>query len=80
MDKIDKALKLLNQKERKVIKEILAQLEAGSFENLDIQKLKERSDIFRVRKGKLRIIYRLNNKQFNILSIERRSDNTYKNL
>jgi len=36
----------------------LNELKFGSFKNLDIKKLKSRDDIYRVRKGNIRIIYR----------------------
>jgi len=79
MDKIEKALQKLIPKERKWVKEILRQLEAGQKINLDIKKLKGRDDIFRVRKSNIRIIYRTDadGKLF-ILTIERRKEKTYK--
>lgn len=80
MDKLDKALKKLTEKERHKIREILTQLKAGSFKNLDIKKLKDREDIFRVRKGDLRIIYRLTEESIFILAIERRSEKTYRGI
>jgi len=79
MDKIKKALRKLNAKEKKSAKDILARLERNNFSGLDIQKLKGRKDIFRVRKGKLRIIYRkAKNQQIFILALERRSEKTYR--
>ncbi|OGY64102.1 MAG: hypothetical protein A3I89_03920 [Candidatus Harrisonbacteria bacterium RIFCSPLOWO2_02_FULL_41_11] len=81
MDKIEKALNKLSEKEKEAIKEILTQLQTGSFKNLDIKKLKGRNDIFRARKGKIRIIYAIDkNKETRILAIERCSEKTYKNL
>ncbi len=78
MDKIAKALKKLSQKEQKLIKEILAKLKNKQLENLDRKKLKGRNDIFRIRKGQLRIIYRQDLKgNIFILAIERRSNTTY---
>ena len=77
MDKIEKALAKLTAKERLIIKNILTQLMAGSFGSLDIKKLKDNKNIFRVRKGQIRIIFIKNNEQINILAIERRSDKTY---
>jgi len=78
MDKIQKALGKLTEKERKKIKEILAQLKNRQTENLNIKKLKGRDDVFRIRKGEIRIIYRTDIKNnILILSIERRSDTTY---
>jgi|WetSurMetagenome_2_1015567.scaffolds.fasta_scaffold667669_1 mRNA-degrading endonuclease RelE of RelBE toxin-antitoxin system len=77
MDKIQKALARLSDKERKSIKDVLEKLSSGKIEGLDVKKLKGRDDIYRVRKGKLRIIYHQTDKGFFILAIERRSDNTY---
>lgn len=79
MDRIDKALEKLSPKEREQIKHILIQLAAGSFTNFDIKKLKGRDDIFRIRKGKLRIVFRKDKKRgVFILAIERRKEMTYK--
>jgi len=79
MDKIQKALKKLNRKEKGQLKIILEKLVQNDRRNLDIKKLKGRNDIFRVRKGGMRIIYRLDsNKNICILIIEKRNDKTYK--
>ncbi|MFH1401549.1 MAG: type II toxin-antitoxin system RelE/ParE family toxin [Parcubacteria group bacterium] len=78
MDKIEKALKRLTPKERKIIKGILVKIKNQQFNNLDLKKLKGREDIFRARKGNMRIIYRIDKTgNIFILSIERRSDTTY---
>jgi len=78
MDKIDKALQKFSSKERKQIKQVLNRLYSKRFQGLDIKKLKAREDIFRVRKGDLRIIYRLENDDIFILAIDRRREDTYK--
>lgn len=80
MDKIEKALKKLTGKERLKIKTILKRLKANDLAGLNIKKLKDRDDIFRVRSGDLRIMYRTKNDQINILAIERRNEKTYKNI
>lgn len=78
MNKIHKALKNLSAKERCSVEKILSRISQGDFVNLDIKKLKDRQDIFRVRKGSLRIIFRqVEGKKVIILNLERRSDNTY---
>lgn len=78
MDKISKALKKFNKKEIIIIKSILLKIKAKSFIDLNIQKLKSKENIFRVRKGKIRIIYKINeNNNIYLLTIERRSDTTY---
>ncbi len=80
VDKIEKALKKLKEKEREAIKSILTKIQKEKTRDLDIKKLKGRDDIFRVRKGKIRIVFRKNNENISILSIERRSDKTYREL
>lgn len=78
MDKISKALLSLSVKERELIKSILLKVKAGDFSGLDLNKLKNCTDIFRVRKGKVRIIFRQDSAgHYFILVVERRSDNTY---
>jgi len=78
MDKIKKALRKLSQKERNRIKEVLKKINQAETRSLDLKKLKGYSDIFRVRKGDLRIIYRQTGKQIFILRIERKKEKTYK--
>ena len=79
MDKISKALKKFNEKENKKVKEILLKLKNNSLNGFDIKKLKKCNDIFRIRKGKIRIIYRTDkNNKILVLAVERRSNNTYK--
>jgi len=79
MDKIDKALKKLSVKERRRVKAILSKIYSGSFTGLNIKKLRGRLDIFRVRKGNIRIIYRVGRrKDIFILAIERRSEKIYR--
>ncbi|MEK7651965.1 MAG: hypothetical protein AAB351_02040 [Patescibacteria group bacterium] len=80
MDKIQKALKKLNPKERAIIKTTLLKLQNNQLQGLDIQKLQGRKDIFRFRKGDLRIILRRLGNNTLIMAIERRSEKTYRNL
>ena len=66
-------------KERKKVKAILGKLLDGDTVGSDIKKLKGRDDIFRVRAGDLRIIYRTESKEnIMILSIYRRNESSYK--
>lgn len=78
MDKIAKALKKMVAGEKEIVKAILVKIDRLDFNGLDIKKLKGRQDIYRVRKGKIRIIYRLNDdNRLIVLTLERRNDNTY---
>jgi len=78
MHRIKKALKKLSSDEHRKLKLILLNIQNKDFQYLDIKKLRNRDDIYRVRKGKIRIIFRYVNDSIYILSVERRSDTTYK--
>ncbi len=77
MDRIAKFLKKLTPKERKITEEIIALVSARDFSGLDIKKLKGSVNIFRIRKGNIRVIFLKEGSQININSIGRRSDTTY---
>jgi len=79
MDKIEKALRGLGAKKKEIVKDILYKLREDNILGLDVQKLKGHQDIFRARKGNIRIIYRkIELKNIFILAIERRSEKTYR--
>ncbi len=78
MDRIEKALKRLSDKEHRWVKQILEQLSIHDHKGLNITKLKGREDIFRARKGDIRIVYRIKNGDVFILLIERKGEKTYK--
>jgi mRNA-degrading endonuclease RelE of RelBE toxin-antitoxin system len=80
MDRLEKALNRLSDKERNLIKNILTRLLKGDVLGLNIVRLKGHQNIFRLRKGDLRIIYQQNEKEIKILAIERRSEKTYRNF
>jgi mRNA-degrading endonuclease RelE of RelBE toxin-antitoxin system len=76
VDRIEKALNKLSDKEKKMLKKILQNIVKGELKDLDVKKLKGRDDIYRVRKGKMRIIFK-KEKEIKILTVERRSETTY---
>lgn len=81
MDKIEKALRKLSAKEKEIVKDILDKLKKNNFLGFNIQKLRGHEDIFRIKKGSIRIIYRkIAAGGIFILTIERRSEKTYKNF
>jgi mRNA-degrading endonuclease RelE of RelBE toxin-antitoxin system len=77
MNPIQKALKKFSAKELVWVKNILIALQKNKTAGLDIKKLKGRDDIFRVRKGNLRVIYRRVNQKNLILHIGRRNEGMY---
>lgn len=78
-DKIDKNLSKLSKKELLALEILLKKINEGQLAGLNIVKLKGYSDIFRVRKGTLRIIFQQKKDEIIILTIERRNEKTYKN-
>jgi mRNA-degrading endonuclease RelE of RelBE toxin-antitoxin system len=77
MDKIAKALKKLSVAEKRNIKYILQKIKSGKYESFDIKKLKGHDNIYRVRKGKFRVIFFKKAEKISVLAIERKGDNTY---
>ncbi len=78
-DRIEKALGKLSAKERKKIAEILGLIRTGRLDGLDIKKLKGRDDIFRARKGDVRVIFRrTTDGTLFVLAVERRTSTTYR--
>ena len=78
MNKIDKFLKKLALAERLEIQRILELIIAQKWATLDIKKLKGTSNVYRVRKGKIRITYATNlSKDTHVMSIGRRNESTY---
>lgn len=80
MDKLEKALQKLSEKERTILKQLLTRLHEGTTRGLDITKLKGYSDIFRLRKGRIRVIFRMTGGSIFLLKIDRRSDTTYRDF
>lgn len=79
-DKIKKALAGLSAKEKATVSTILQKLIANELRGLDIKQLKGHSQIYRVRKGNIRIICSVTNNDVRVLTIARRNEKTYKNL
>ena len=78
VDKITKALNKLSETEKKTIKKILSDISIGKIGSYDTKKLKGRDDIYRIRKGKIRVIFIIEkNGTKKLLTIERRSDTAY---
>ncbi len=79
MNALEKAVAKLTAKDKKLVAETVEKIIKHSFEDLNVEKLKGTTNAFRVRKGDFRIVYYLkDNKEPMIISIERRSEKTYK--
>ena len=77
MNPIKKAFLKLAPKEQVWVNRIITQLNMDDFTGLDVKKLKGWGDIFRIRKGVIRIIYRKSGPEIVLLFIGRKKENTY---
>ncbi|MDD2757708.1 MAG: hypothetical protein PHV29_03885 [Candidatus Pacebacteria bacterium] len=77
MDKIEKLLRKICEKERILLKETIKSLVTGEIKGMNIVKIKD-TDFFRIKKGKFRIIFHYNNDNVIIDSVKLRNENTYK--
>lgn len=78
MPSLKKFLSKFNENERKIIESLVKEVISFNWRKLDVKKLKGYQNIFRVRWGKIRIIFTKNNKDIFIIAIERRRENIYK--
>ncbi|HEC30840.1 MAG TPA: hypothetical protein ENI66_02395 [Candidatus Yonathbacteria bacterium] len=80
MGSADKFLSKLSAKKKAAFVELVARISRDDILGLDSKKLKGEYQLYRIRKGAIRIIFSKENTGNIILSIEKRSDKTYKNL
>lgn len=80
MDRNQKFLKRLTNKELDAVEKVLQKILIRDTAKLDIKKLTDYRDIYRVRTGNIRIIFLDTGDYTEILEISRRSEQTYKNF
>ena len=80
MNKLDKALAQLGAKERDQVAVLIRQLEAGETRGMDVKRLKGRKDVYRARKGSLRILFLETGSGFELVAIGRRKESTYRRV
>ena len=79
MQKINKFLNSLTEKERESIEVLVARLYNNDLAGLNVKKLKGSLNMYRVRKGDFRIVFSYtSNNSIKIEFVGRRNDNTYK--
>ena len=79
MKNLDKQLKKFSFKERAEIGRLIEKILKREFSGFDFKKLKGLKNFYRIRKGKIRIIFEMeNNKKLTILAIECYKEDTYK--
>lgn len=77
-DRIQKFLLKLSEKQRREIERLVERIVGGDIDGLDVKKLQGSKNVYRVRKGNFRIIYRMLENEAFIIAIERRSKSTYR--
>lgn len=78
MDQIEKALRKLSAKERKSLEQLFKLVRAGQLDGLDVRKLVGQPNVYRVRKGDLRIIFSRTGRSIRLIALERRTTTTYR--
>lgn len=80
MNKLEKFLRKLNKKEREAVLLVLFQIEKDAKKVPGIIKLAGHKDLYRVRIGQYRVIFRITLKRAEIIRVTKRNENTYENL
>lgn len=80
MDQIEKLLNKLSNKEKSSVKNIITQILSNNLVGLDVKKLVGAEDLFRVRKGGVRVIFSKEKSNISIISIQRRNEKNYKKI
>jgi mRNA-degrading endonuclease RelE of RelBE toxin-antitoxin system len=77
MNPVEKALRKLTPQERDWVEGVIERIVSGKTAGLDIKRLRGYGDVFRIRKGKIRVIYLQKEGRAEVLSIGRRNESTY---
>ena len=79
-DAIEKFLAKTSEKDRAVLREIIEKIILNKLDGFQIKKLHGSENIYRVRKGKFRIVYKQNKLNNIIILVDRRSESTYRDF
>lgn len=78
MDRLSKELRKLSRKELERVNEVLAQVRKGNIDTLQVRQLRGYVQTYRVRVGRLRIMYEVaDGGEIKLLAVRRRDDRTY---
>lgn len=72
MDRIKKFLQKLTKKERQVMKKIMADIFVLNLESYDIKAPKGYKGVYRLRKGKIRVIFFKKNNKSEVIDLDYR--------
>jgi mRNA-degrading endonuclease RelE of RelBE toxin-antitoxin system len=74
---LEKFLAKITEKEKVVILGVIEKILSKDFKGLDLKKLSGYEDVFRVRKGNFRIIFKITKTDVKIIFVNKRKDTTY---
>ena len=74
MDKISKFIQKMSQKEGRRIIALFLQIQERKTQALDVKKLRGYADLYRVRHGDIRIIFKAGDEGNTIISVDFRKD------
>ncbi|MEK7117520.1 MAG: type II toxin-antitoxin system RelE/ParE family toxin [Patescibacteria group bacterium] len=77
MQRIEKVLRKLSREERLKVERGIEKILNRDFVGLNVRKIRGKEDVYRVRIGRVRIIFFWKDTQTDILIVDRRNDNTY---
>lgn len=78
MDKINKFLKKLRKQERNSVKLVMLQLTKNYMQVPGVKKLKGNKNLYRVRLGRVRIVFKAVGLRGKIIKVSNRDERTYK--
>mgnify|MGYP001564311236 FL=1 len=78
MPTLEKLLSRFDKKDRETLWFLIGKIISLNWRGLNIKKLLGHEDIYRLRKGQIRIIFSKHKINVSIISIERRNESTYK--
>lgn len=73
MDKIKKFLKRISTEEEKMIRSIVDKILARDFVGLDCKKLSGHKGVYRIKKGRMRIVFYMSDDEIRLICLDRRS-------
>lgn len=80
MDRMAKALRRLPKPRLREILKLIDRIESGDVAGIDIVKLRGYQSLYRVRTGGLRLIVIKKNGNYRAVTLENRSERTYKDV
>lgn len=79
-DKLQKFVNKLSPKDRELLKLLVLRIKLDDTSGLDIKRLQGHADLFRLRKGRLRVVYRKSIDEFRVVHMAMRDDQTYRDF